>query len=162
MNIDRIDEYIDDVESNIDNLYDKMQKLKPFIEKIPDAKPFKQDEYNMIFDGLENTRDTIENILVPKMHETKHRIDVILDKMGAYLSLLSNVEKTINNQHLSSGLQGMIKRKIREQPNSRRIIESLPDTIRQRVKSKKYKSAPTNKGGKSHTSKNKSKIKIIV
>lgn len=164
--------FLDKIETSINKSYTDLETSNKSLKNQTDAIPYEETEYSNIFTNIER-RETALHTYTSKLTETKEHIERLMNKIRDYTLLFTQVKQTINNQHLRSGLQGQLKQLIRNQPNSKEIIRSLPEPVGDFVKRNKYVDAGprsnsrTKKGGiknkkkytKRKTSKTSKKVK---
>jgi len=137
------------VEGSLNFYFTRIQELEAQQNgERQSGEPYDDSEYNNIIDATEFRQETT-NLNISSLINTKKRIDRVLNKIDNMHSAMEEFKKTINNKKLSSGLQGLIKQRIRGQPDAGEIINSLPESIGETLKSDEYPPLTYNKGGKS-------------
>ena len=157
----KFNNFLGKIENIINNSYTDLETSKLSLQTQSDARPYEETEYNDIFTELE-TREKTMGQYFSKLSETKDHIERIINKINGFSSLITEVKQTINNQHLRSGLSGQLKQLIRNQPNSKSIIKSLPKPISYSLKKDEYIDAPfIEKGGKKNIQKKRKTLKRV-
>jgi hypothetical protein len=147
--IPNFDAYLGQLEVMMQDVINIYNTTTQQIKEQPNGMPYDDDEYHRKMDAIDLHEATASS-LAPRLIDTKNRIDILLGKLNNVNSSFEQMRKTLNNTKLSSGLQGLIKRQIRSQPNATQIINSLPESVGDTLRDDEYPSVPYNKNaGKS-------------